>query len=310
MRIFLIFFLSIPHKQPLINFLYYTLISSCQPPLAVENALTRYAWLGLHSFLLGVRHSRSEIRAEPCSHELCLMSKSRAQPLACRQYMVLDARRSRLALRPPHYVPDFPLDLHCELHSLVAQGYEHAPWRTADAVLATAHQSWSDWDVAACRCAAESVPPTALGSLLTAFAQAHTARSATSGIGLPCRADTRCYSRHKPNARQVIGQRLWLTGTHSSASRHLHSPSSLQDKSCTASKPPCGQLLAEAAAATIWFYVTRKIPFALVKRKGHSHHTADNLRHVSLSLRTNNHAQAHYLPVRAERCSSLRSSRV
>ena len=189
-------------------------------------------------------------------------------------------------------------------------GGSSTPWRTADAVLATAHQSWSDWDVAACRCAAESVPPTAIGSLLTAFAQAHTARSATSGIGLPCRADTRCYSRHKPNARQVIGQRLWLTGTHSSASRHLHSPSSLQDKSCTASKPPCGQLLAEAAAATIWFYVTRKIPFALVKRKGHSHHTADNLRHVSLSLRTNNHAQAHYLPVRAERCSSLRSSRV
>ena len=35
--------------------------------------------------------------------------------------MALDARRSRLALRPPHYVPDFPLDVHCELHSLTGR---------------------------------------------------------------------------------------------------------------------------------------------------------------------------------------------
>ena len=127
---------------------------------------------------------------------------------------------------------------------------------------------------------------------------------------MPCCADTRCIPQPKPNARQVVGQRLWLAGTHSFASRHLHSPSGLQDKSCTASKPPCGRSLAEAAAATIWFSVTRKIPFALVKRKGHSHHTAANLRHVSLLLRSCNHAQAHYLPFRAEKCSSLRSSRV
>ena len=62
-----------------------------------------------HNAYGSLSNSRNERSAEPCSHELCLMSKNRAKPLACRQYMALDARRSRLTLRPPHCVLVFLL---------------------------------------------------------------------------------------------------------------------------------------------------------------------------------------------------------
>ena len=54
--------------------------------------------------------------------------------------------------------------------------------------------------------------------LLTAFARAHTALYATSGIGSTSCADTRCFPLRKPHAQQVLVQRLWQVGTHSCAS--------------------------------------------------------------------------------------------
>ena len=114
--------------------------------------------------------------------------------------MALDARRSRLTLRPPHYVPDSPLDLHSELHSLTGRKAH-----TADLVLVKTPQDFAMGYLCkrqplhasqpalrfGClryvlcasplinrgafglmlhvRCAAESVPPAAIGSLPTAF---------------------------------------------------------------------------------------------------------------------------------------------
>ena len=57
--------------------------------------------------------------------------------------------------------------------------------------------------------------------------------------------------------------------------------------------------------ATKWFYVTRKIPFAQVKREGHSQHTAAELRLVSLSLCPFHSRPRSQVPIRAERCEHI-----
>ena len=70
-------------------------------------------------------------------------------------------------------------------------------------------------------------------------------------------------------------------------------------------KPPCGRSPPMSRRATIWFSVTRKIPFAQVKRQGHSHHTSAELRLVSLSLCPFHSRPRLQVPIRAEKCEHI-----
>ena len=125
---------------------------------------------------------------------------TKSSALDCRQYMVLDARQSRLALRPPHCVLIFLLTFALRTSfahrtqgttgwprscrytqdcaygvSLQAAAFTRKPTSATLRLFAlcasrlTAHQSWRRLVCSASRCAAESVPPSAFGSLLTAF---------------------------------------------------------------------------------------------------------------------------------------------
>ena len=70
-------------------------------------------------------------------------------------------------------------------------------------------------------------------------------------------------------------------------------------------KPPCCRSPPMSRCATKWFSVKRKIQFAPVKRKGQSHHTAAELRLVSLSPCPFHSRPRSQVPIRAEKCKHI-----
>lgn len=150
----------------------------------------------------------------------------------------------------------------------------------------TAHQSWRRLDCSALRCAAESVPPSAIGSLLTAFPKrirlATLHRVSASQVPLTPDASHSASPMLDKSLLNAYGEPVH---THS-LSLHLPSPSGSQedeflpDRRQTALRSVAG---GEPHALLYGSSFCAKA-FAPVKGKGHSHHTAANLRLVSLSL--------------------------
>ena len=93
----------------------------------------------------------------------------------------------------------------------------------------TAHQSWCRLVCSAFRGAAESVPPSAIGSLLTAFPKRIRLALVVEYIGVCAALQPQFDNRRKPNARQVVGNAYGEPVHTHSLSLHLPSPSGSQE---------------------------------------------------------------------------------
>ena len=162
----------------------------------------------------------------------------------------------------------------------------------------TAHQSWRRLDCSALRCAAESVPPSAIGSLLTAFPKRiRLALVVRVHWGMRC-APTPI--RQSPQAQCSTSR--WSTpmvSLYTLIRFHYICPIQAARRktgSClTGSKPPCGR--SPPMSRTRYFMVLRCAQHGWASQEvEHSHHTVAALRHVSLSLRSPVAARTHSMP--------------
>ena len=166
----------------------------------------------------GGKDIRSEIRAKSSSLELCLMSKNRAEPQS--HHTATGLRLVSLSLFAPvaahaHYLPFEDREVFvAALLTRCLSPHPQPPismcrsFRCAAPLRLRPSRS-----IGARKC-----NPAVLGSLLTAFARAHTLSPLQVGYRLASPRRHPIAATAKANAQQVVGQRLWLTCTHSCAS--------------------------------------------------------------------------------------------